>query len=746
MIALNRVPSQSFKAKLDHAMTLIKKTLMFLHIQFLQAQRFSYKKPKPIIYTSLICFILLSIGSYKLQFILSIDDLIDPDFSTYQSLQNLNRDFKDKNTIVLSVESERIFDKSFLCDIQKWMKDKAETRNDLIKIQSTFGIRQAKIDGNYFEMDSFLKLDCYSKSDESAKIAKAFAEIKKSPWSSILSTPQNYALTLNFIVYDPQDKKFGSINTKIANELESDFENHFSKYKEVKSFWGGVTVYQSHLRRAFDQTQLLNGLMLLLSLLIFRIFLGCWMAGIIFNTSVLFTLGISYGIMGYLQIPVDVMTNATGLMVLVSCLEDFVFVTFGMLKFKWSLRKSLRKFLFPSFFTSLTTAIGFGSLVTSDLSIIQRFGVISAIAIILEWISIFIILPAFIKLFSSLNHFKFHPSRVIPKDPFQKSMPRWISYVLILLVSSSFFFWERLKIQDAPGDFFFKKHIINQVTEHFYQTRSWVNDLSLVFNNNLTVERKDEVIKKIRSIPLITSVEYSTDVKEFLSQNVSHPSDRDMIDQLWENSSHSSRLIATSGTERAQIYIKDMSNESIAFLKEQIQKICHTDCEVVGSLISYNEFSMRVLSTLFSSLGISLILVIFILIILSPHIPWRTLCACIVSSMWGPLALLALFIIFQLPLFFVSCICASVLVGLAGDNAIQFIYFSNKGKIDHSIDDLYEGSLIVTIGMMMMTSVFFLSQLAPLAKLGIFILLGFALTYLGDVWILRGLLNNKKEK
>lgn len=738
------------------------KILRYLHFKFLQLQRWSLLHSKSVIILSVLVFIVLITGTSQLQFLLSIDDLIDPDFKTYQSLAKVNENFNDKNSIILSIESEKPFSKSFICHIAKWAVSMADQYDEIIRIQSTFGIQQAKIEGTHFEMKSYLQFDCTHNQLDEKLIQNRFNIIKKSPWHGILTTLDHYSLTFNIIIRDPNDRKFGSIDTTIVGKLKNEFEKEFqlelshnpklasTKLDSIKAFWGGILTYQSDLRKAFDQTQLLNGLMFILCLFIFRYFLSSWKAGVLFNSTIFFTLGLIYGLMGYLQFPVDVLTNATGLMIIISCLEDFVFIIYGMLKFQWSMRKSIRRFLLPGFFTSLTTAIGFGSLVTSELGIIRRFGVITAIATMCEWFICFIILPSILKQFPKLSHIQFSKRRFNLKDPFQNKVSPFFSYILIFIATISLVLWDQIVIKDSPNEFFFKNHIINKTSEHFLKSRGWVNELSLLFKSKLSSERKSIIINEVKKIPLVAKVEDSESVKAYLSANVKNI-DKDFVHQLWEKSRFSKRLISNNGTERAQIFINGMENDQLNNLKNSINSICNSDCEIVGSLISYNEFSVRILETLFTSLGTSLILVVIIILFLGSSLSYQSLFAIIISSIWGPLALLTFFILFKIPLFFVSCICASILVGLAGDNAIQFIFNSHlynkkKSKLSTSIEQLNEASLIITFGMMILTSVFLLSNLAPLFKLGLFILLGFILCYLGDIWILKSLLRKESSQ
>lgn len=716
---------------------LIRKTLLW-------TQRISLRYYKTTLLLTLISFMVALVGVDKLQFLLSIDDLIDSDFETYEHLMEINSKFKDKNTILLSIESKEVFSKPFLCELQSWILNTAQNRTDLIQIQTTFGIRQAKITKNQFEMRSFLDLDCLSDAPETEKIIEGFKKVQTSPWKGILSTNEDYSLTVNFIVYDPQDKKFGSIDINVVPELQKSFSSDFFNKQQNKEkyqiYWGGITTYQSYLRQAFDQTQLLNVLMFVISLIIFRYFLGSWKAGFIFNLTIIISMAITFGVMGFFSVPVDVLTNSTGLMMIVGCLEDFVFVVFGMLRYKWNMQKSLRRFMVASFFTSLTTAIGFGSLITSELSIIRRFGLISAFAAMLEWGMVYIFLPCLIKRFPSINRLKFTPPKFNFSFTQKNIIPRWLAIILCFPVIIPFIWTDKLVIKDSPASFFFDDHIVIKTTEHFKKTRGWITEISLVFNSENTEETNRQLIAEAKKIKFIEKIEDLYNVNDYLTQGLDS-SDKAMVLSFWEESVFSKRLKSKEGVHRAQIFLNSMEMEDIKIIIDSFNDICKGNkCYIAGSLISYNEFSIKILRTLFSSLGLSIFLVILLLISVKKSLSWTDSLSLVVSSVWGPLILLSIFIILKIPLSFVSCICASLLEGLAGDNAIQFMLSSKKENLDDTVNDLSQASLIVTIGMMMLISVFMLSTIASLSVLGGYILLGLVLAFVGDIWMLKGLL------
>ena len=79
----------------------------------------------------------------------------------------------------------------------------------------------------------------------------------------------------------------------------------------------------------------------------------------------------------------------------------------------------------------------------------------------------------------------------------------------------------------------------------------------------------------------------------------------------------------------------------------------------------------------------------------------------------------------------------TILVGLAGDNAIQFI-FRNKG-LQKDVKFFQTASVLVTFCMIILSSSFFFSSFQSLRDLGILMIIGFVLNFIGDIYILKSL-------
>jgi predicted RND superfamily exporter protein len=717
------------------------------HIFLFKIHRLGLRFPRLTLGLALAFVVLGLIGASQYRFLLSVDDLVDPDFRSYSSLMRYKERFPDYNSVVISIEPNSRPTKSFLCDVQVWAIRLNDKRNDILRISSTFGLRQADIKDNKLKFKPLMDLDCWSEDPQIEVIEKAYLEIRNSPWSTLL-TDKNHALTLS-ISFEGHgaDNRFGEFNADTAEEIRVDFEKALKPHEGTyKVYWAGVGSYQYELRKSFYISQALNVIMFGFVLLFFKFIFKSWALGWWFILTVDGTLFITYGIMGFLDWPVDVLTNSTGMMLIVSTLEDFIMISFGTLFQKMTWRKSMRVYLIASFWTSITTTIGFASLVSSDLSIIRRFGFLSAVAGMLEWLFVFTVLPAALILLKSKGWPK--PQNLseqfkLPYLYLQKvaniQFPKWAAYLSLIVFPLGIWGSFNLTIEDAPEKFFPKGHIISETSDHLSETRGWRSDVTLLFQDNLSDDKKQAILKEARQWPNIAAVEDLKTTETYLVSKVESADHKDAVLRFWQQSPFLLRL-KNEETERAILYLQNLDRQSLEKTVKASQKTCpQNECEVASGLTSYVEFGERVLSTLFESLFMSLILVLIILILLAKNQNVSSIWQICVSSLWGPVALVAVFYVFNVPVFFVTTICAAVLVGLSGDNCIQFLFQKRKGSLQATVDNLGLATIFITIAMVFVTVIFFFSPMWPLQKLGGLMIIGFWLGWIGDVLVLRGL-------
>ncbi len=690
---------------------------------------------------TLVCFALFLIFSLsqitKLKSLYDLNDLVDADFKTYPSLQLLNSEFDDKNQFQLVFVRPDWSEKQ-LCAMRKIITEFYLSRSDIKRLSSTFGLKTFTETDEQIKTQDLIKLNCDQPSDQSA--VAELIKIKDSPWNKILNSKSapDVVVQLGLADNDPNGR-FGEFNPDIIDDIKVFFtqkisENHF----DVEIKLSGLVTFKYYLKKGYQILQALNGLSLLICVFIFWFFYRSLKSSFIFILSVTLTTLIVYGGMAAFGHPIDMLSNALPLMLTMSCLEDFIFICHFRAN-GYSFKKTLHKIILPSFLTSLTTAIGFGSLVFSELSIIRRFGGWAALGSMTEWVLLFLVFPAALKIFPRLNFSVQHrPISIFNFKVF--SFYKWLGY---LIIPASLWAATQIHINDSPEKIFPTEHPMQQTMRWFKENKGWTAEISILSDqNNTEFQRKIDSV--LAAYPNTVAFESPTKIQDYLAKNISQPFQKS-VKQQWVDSPFSKRLISENNIARHILYINNPGVEEINLITAYLNKnLCDTNslktCILAGNTVSYAEFGSRILGTLLDSLIMSLILVAAI-IFLFRTTDLKTTFYLVLSSIWGPLALIVFFGVFKIPIFYVTSICASLLVGLAGDNAIQFMYYSKK--INTSVDFLQDASVKITIGMMSLCLILFLSPFTPLINLGGIFILSFVFLYLGDVVILKALLKEK---
>ena len=178
------------------------------------------------------------------------------------------------------------------------------------------------------------------------------------------------------------------------------------------------------------------------------------------------------------------------------------------------------------------------------------------------------------------------------------------------------------------------------------------------------------------------------------------------------------RYYSNVGTLRIPLYLKEQDLHSLRKLRREIQAICHTSCRLAGQRVVYLEYGEKISRTMIESFAVSILLVIGILAaLLWIEGKFSYLIPVILSSLMGPLVILTLIAIFQIPVTLITSIFLAVMVGLAGDNAIQYL-LADEEDLSKGIENRSRASLIVTLVMVLGSSMFILQSLLPMKILG----------------------------
>ena len=593
--------------------------------------RTAVRRPKTIIVVfsliSIICLILMS----QLKILLLIDEMVDKEFKSYQSLMSLNENFVDENKAYLFIrpkDPNRYLSKEELCKVQRWGTEISLNRKDLIEISSSFGVRQPILNGTKVTTPNLLQLDCTRDlPTDNQKLQEGFAKVKESPWGISLSSLDGKTITIEFqflsmkenhnFLYPSDDFSFNS--NQILTLQRSFEEKVLQTTPSIYGAWTGIAPFQYHYQKAYDQTGLVNGFSLILLILVLKFFFGTFRNGLLFVISIVAAILPIFGGMALLNQPVDVLSNALPILILIASLEDFFFVSFYCQKEQKHWRAGFRKFLLPSFFTTLTTVIGFGSLATANLSIIRRFGVWSAIGSLTEYVTVFLLVPAIMQTFPSMRKWIQKDFKIGTALSFFQNwkLPRSIAISSVVVLILTLGGMDHIIVSDSPTSVFPDSNYTNQVVKETLATKGWQAEASLIFNNPSDRAKNKAILEKIKKHPFVAGAEDPYEAVEFITEKLPQNYWNAVLDFWSDSSSYQHLIVKDSSLARAILYLSKQDILSINALNKYTQDLCGANCFLAGSLVSYGEFGERVLSTLMESLLVSLLLVGIVLIFLS---------------------------------------------------------------------------------------------------------------------------------
>lgn len=729
-----------------------KRLVRGLRYMLIRAHRESIRRPilTLVLFFSFLTASFLPLG--RLRMLLSIDDLIDPDFKTYQQLKDLGKDFLDHDQmfVVLNKTDQSAWQKSELCSIRRWIQLTADNNPHVHAIVSTLGIQWPTETAQRFKMSPLINIDCTSAAQENEAITAGFEKLKSSPWAGTLTSKS--ANDVGVLIY-PEARNdsdfFGTFRVKVVDDLKESLSKEvLSQVPNVSAAWVGDGIFQYYLRKGYEAMSGLNLLISLLVIIFFRIVFGNFVSSAVFLSCVTWVTIPIYGGMALMNHPIDVLSSSLSLMIFLSSMEDFIFLASLLRVMSW--RKAIRKMIVPSFFTSLTTLIGFGSLAFADIAIVRRFGLWAGLAAGLEWVVLFFAFPAVCVKVPWFRNWSKSASPSKAANFLDRlstiSTPRPLKYAMLIVFPLALFASQRLFISDSPEKLLAPSHPTRQDLNYIEASRGWRANVNVVFADHEDRAFNQAVLDKIRSWPIVEKIEDPYSTTDYLSSPLTENM-RGYLQSILETSTIGHRLGPVHGSSRAIIYVKNLDIVDINKMRQEVLQICPVEkCWLAGTLVSYGELGERVLSTLYKSLGVSIVLVAFILLFLCFGLEIKGSLQLIVSSLWGPAALLAVFYIFKVPVFYVTSMIASILVAITGDNAIQFLFFSNREGLDRGLTAMAPAATLVSIAMMLVASVFFFGYFEPMKLLGLMLIVGFVLSILGDVWVLRSWLGLKPTR
>lgn len=718
------------------------KNLKWVKLGLLKLIRLSQRRPKTCVFVFALLFsVTLYFSQYLVQ-VVTIVDQLDPDMVTTQDLRRSNELFGSTSSLGFIVFPKgEFFQPQELCNIQTTINDIAAKNSIIDGFMTPYKIREAvPYDGkiSYFRI---IPDACNTEHFPSNPLER----IQETPWKDVLTDSKMRDFAVHFQIKELETP--GPFKTFDPQAIES-IVNEFDSKIDLEHFTTGTSAQQLFTMKGMAQSQYLNLAVIVILLLGFRLLFGTFKSGLIYVSAVVISLTSVLGLMVMLGFEMDPLSSSLFLMIAISAIEDFIFISYDRMLSNRKLIHSFRHLILPCFLTSFTTAIGFASLAVSDLQSIRRFGSMAAVGAMIEWAVIFILFPALIKLFPKVDqwtkrekaHFVEVSDRFLKKTP-----PKALTYLSLLIFVAAAFASQNFRLSQTPSEIFPPEHHFQKGVSYLTNSRGWVADASLVFEPGVTQERKAEILRYVSGHSFVAKTETYEGIKSFVSSKVQDPLDKDYVHFELDHSGIGTRFKSDEGHERVTLYLKTTNTEKLNNFRNEIADLCpQKECWLTGEFIGFAEYSTALIKTLFESLMTSLISVAVIIGWLAISFRRKNILALIVATLWGPAWMLFMIYAFDLSINFITCIVASTLVGLAGDNAVHFICTSDD--LQTGIKEKGIGTIQCAIIMALCCATMAGSYFEPPRMLGLLLTAGLLISMVGDLWILKGLIQEDKAE
>jgi len=412
------------------------------------------------------------------------------------------------------------------------------------------------------------------------------------------------------------------------------------------------------------------------------------------------------------------------------------------------LRKVISHFIIPSFFSSATTAAAFFSFyLFNDSQFIREFGLITALALMIEFVLTFAVAPFLLHYF---NIQAYYETQLLNVSGFFLKTKKVFSIGFIALVLLAIAFAGKLTFHSNPDMFFplnseisevhesFKKNYYSSIDLNIYvklkESKQYVpGDNSLYDYTNLLTQRFENQTK-------VVSVNSGTKQFYFKSK-MGIPIN--LFGQLKDQNPY---FNSDENTYKIQVQFKEAKN--ILALKkhglEQILKDTPDNIEVYYSskILLMEAVNASVASSLIKSLSMSGVVIFLMMLLLSKSL--KTALLSLIPNV-APIAfVIVLYYVFGMHINILTSITAVICLGLLDDDTVHIIYRKillkePMGELSFSI---LSSAILLSIGFLL----FMFSSFQPIRVFGWVSAVIFVVGVICEMTIMQWVLESVKRK
>ncbi len=533
--------------------------------------------------------------------------------------------------------------------------------------------------------------------------------------------------SLATVIFTPMKKmsiiegKRDVIMAEIKNILRaSPFEYHIA----------GVTAVYNELNRITQENVSIFVILIFIYIfLLSGIILKNLKITLLTSLSVLFTIIILMGIMSVLRVELNMITSMLPVLILIYGLSDIIYISYTLRLNKKDIH-TLTHIAIPCFFTSLTTFLGYLSLVSSRIPCIKQLGIFGGIGVILEFFVTITLYTIFLdRLFLSgkapitLKRFHSFEDRITKK----RGMVIMLTVVLSLILLNGMKF---LRFDTYTIGMFTKNNIVKKDSEWIQKHIGYYLPLELLVKSE-NFEQAQKVIQRFQKIAKekynYNSISiFDLNLESILNQPVSF--EQNYLD-LDKNLFRVTVFIPMSSAAKVENIINKLTS---AF-----RKISNMEIRPSGYLPLYVRLIKYLQTSQMVSFPISF-LTVFITIIIIFGLKFGL--SSILPNILPVIAVLGIMGYLHIPLDVGTIIITPIILGVVVDDTIHFLYFKRHKGIYNIRDPMLMTSISLSTGFILLI----FAKLTTIIYFGIFSTIAILFAYYGDSILLPAIFLRKK--
>jgi uncharacterized protein len=361
--------------------------------------------------------------------------------------------------------------------------------------------------------------------------------------------------------------------------------------------------------------------------------------------------GYTVGLMSLVGGKLDILSNILPVLVMVYGVADAVHIL-GRVQEELrkdqqrniAIRFAMRHLGIACLLTSFTTAVGFGSLLTSSLAILRRFGVYAACGVIIAYLITMVLVPAGIAIL------RLDPKRIAERTDWKRvdsALNRISAWVIkrpkkvlgagIVITTMSLLIGSRVPVENFLLGIFREDHPAKRVTRIAEEKLQGMVDLQVIFQGKPGNLKNPQLLRKMEAVQhwmgkrtevtgSISAVDFIKEMHRALLGKAEIPQSKEAVAQLLlmaEGETGIERLVDYSyGRGRIHINLRDVGARKIlAFCDDLAKKVTElfSGTELSGrvtgtSMVAYRGIN-RLVENLLVSLSLALGIIAIVLVI-----------------------------------------------------------------------------------------------------------------------------------